>query len=146
MGYKTTSSNEPHMLDAPNAGVDGETTPIEGEVEPVGYVAPEDGYQFNPVLSDPEAHEMPTDDLHRMELPRHNRSAEENNGLTAERVIPYTPTGANPSYPQDAEPGFEEGPAEVPEDVPVEEPVVAPVDAPVEEPTPIGDAAEAATK
>lgn len=130
MGYQTTSTDEPHVLDAPNAGVGGESTPVEEDVEPVGFANPD--YTFNPV-ADPVDHEMPTDDLHRLEVPRHDRYAEENSGVTAERVVPYTPTGANPSYPQDVEAGFEEAPAEVPEAEPVvaePEPVPGPADIP----------------
>lgn len=44
-------------------------------------------------------------------VPRHGPGA----GDAAERVVPYTATGANPSYPQDREPGFEEAAPEVEE-------------------------------
>lgn len=96
---------------------------------PVGFANPD--YTYNPV-PDPVDPEMPTDGLHPMEVPRHDRYASENSGVVAERVIPYTATAANPSYPQDAEPGFEAAP-EVSEPA-VEEPVVEPEPEPVVEP------------
>lgn len=59
------------------------------EVEPIGFDNTD--YSYNPLPPGP---------------PPENVNAE------AERVIPYTPTGANPSYPQDVEAGFEQAAVE----------------------------------
>lgn len=56
--------------------------------------------------------------LSNMVKPRHGLSASENSGEIAERVVPYTATGANPSYPQDADSGFENAEAPAPEPEP----------------------------
>lgn len=70
-----------------------------------GYVTPNP--EVYNAVADPVDHEADTSTLSPKEAPRHDKYAAENEGPGAERVVPYTPTGGNPSYPQDQAEGFE---------------------------------------
>lgn len=111
MRYNTTTDPEgKHPLDAQEykveyAGDPGWEPP---ETEPVGYTGTD--YTYNAVLDPLEVeggHDVDPASLHPMEVPRHGLTASENSGVVADRVVPYGPTNANPTYPQDAGDGFE---------------------------------------
>lgn len=73
--------------------------------------------------------------LNPKEVPRHDRFASENSGVVAERVVPHTPTNANPSY-ADGGPGIGVSSGEA-EAVVVEEPVDAAMNPPAHSATKI---------
>lgn len=109
-----------------------------------------DGYTTpNPevynAVADPENHEVDPEGLNPKEVPRHDKYAMENTGEEPERLVPYTATGANPSYQEDRASGIGEPdpdvPAEANELVDVTEPAEV---VEVDEAEPDGEAAPAA--
>ncbi len=75
-----------------------------------GHVTPPNFY--NPVPDpDLDKHEIDEDTLGAKEVPRHDSYAQENLGEPSPaRLVPYTPSGGNPSYPGDKTPGFGDEP------------------------------------
>lgn len=101
--------NEPVVkVEGEHAGVTGGLTDAMREAEErrvanMPQVGPEADRTYHAV-QDPEVHEADTSSLSPKEPPRHDRYADENTGdPTPERVVPSTPTNANPSL-ADAEP------------------------------------------
>lgn len=100
MRYLTSKADGTHPLEADLAPVDGksEETP---DVEPIGVTDVDLTYNAEP---DPVDHEVDTSGLHPMEVPRHDRYADENTAEpTPERVIPGGVTNAHPDFSVDSD-------------------------------------------
>lgn len=112
MPYLTTKTDGEHPLEDPGTPLDGEHAGLTGgpteeylaaekaraEAAPVGVDTVDLTYNADP---DPTDHEVDTSDLHPMEVPRHDRYADENTGRVVERVIPGGVTNAHPDFSVD---------------------------------------------
>lgn len=113
--YKTTKTDGEHPLEDPGTALDAEHGGLSGgpteeylaaeraraEADPIGVDTVDLTYNAEP---DPTDHEVDTKDLHPMEVPRHDRYADENTPEpTPERVIPGGVTNAHPDYSVDAD-------------------------------------------
>lgn len=112
MRYLTTKTDGEHPLEDPGVALDGEHAGLSGgpteeylaaektraEADPVGVDTVDLTYNAEPDLVE---HEMSTEGLHPMEVPRHDRYADENTGRVTERVIPGGVTNAHPDFSVD---------------------------------------------
>lgn len=91
--------NALHPLEAELPSVEPSVSEADAEAEAarvadmpeVGGTSPLYEYADTDIEIDPAT-------LNPKEVPRHDRYAAENSGEVQERVVPYTPTNANPSY------------------------------------------------
>lgn len=105
-----TSKTDEHPLDSTPTPVEGEHAGIPGgpteeylaaeeerrNAAPVGVQDVDLAYNATP---DPVNHEVDTSELHNMEVPRHDRYADENMpGPTPDRAIPGGVTNAHPDF------------------------------------------------